>query len=439
MLIFRRIINMRKDIYKPTSRIIRIIYKILLFVSLFVYFYPEDYVFLPLSTVRFLQLAGICLVISKFNYFINNPTVRLIIKSGLLIFCVGFVATSIFNVQYDFSFATKGIYFLLYLLESFVIIIILKQLYCQWDIKILMQWIILVTAFQAVIAFVFFLSPDSFTAYQSLVIQTEHQEVFNNVLSKYRLVGPGSALKYASAAVHYGVVAWMTLTMYANRRLSGKQSLYFYILIILFTLAGVLSGRTYFILFPLSFLLLYYICNRSIKRTFKQSFKIYLPLIVAFMGIMIYFFSENEEMMRWIFELFINIRESSSFETDSTNVLKEMYFLPDNIYALTFGEGRAINQDGSQYMHTDVGYIRNVYYWGIIGTLIYYLVLIYLGRHSIRLSSDFRIRGFIKVLVIWLFIYHLKDFWPVEYILILITLCLSFQPKRLDESIKNCC
>jgi len=74
--------------------------------------------------------------------------------------------------------------------------------------------------------------------------------------------------------------------------------------------------------------------------------------------------------LAWAFELFINYKEKGSFSTSSSDQLMDTYSMP-SLKNFTCGDGR-YTENNHTYMSTDVDYMRNIYFWGLLPTLIWY-------------------------------------------------------------------
>lgn len=132
------------------------------------------------------------------------------------------------------------------------------------------------------------------------------------------------------------------------------------IIIVLVLFLGVLSGRTFMVVAFIS-VLLYYIRPKYIPLM------VMLGCAVAYLAIN---FSDNNYVAH-AFEPIINLLEGKDNVSSSTTRLEEMWFLPD-LKQIIIGDGYYHNQDGSYYGKTDVGFIRQLLYGGIL-----YLFLCY--------------------------------------------------------------
>lgn len=96
--------------------------------------------------------------------------------------------------------------------------------------------------------------------------------------------------------------------------------------------------------------------------------------------------------IQWAFELFITHQQHGKFTTSSLEEIKYFYkkFQP-TIQILLFGEGHWFDKDGGYYGGADVGFMRNIYYGGIIYTIILYgIVIIFLVLLNEKLKIEIK-------------------------------------------------
>lgn len=78
-----------------------------------------------------------------------------------------------------------------------------------------------------------------------------------------------------------------------------------------------------------------------------------------------------DRLNRYALQMVYNYQESGRFSTSSTTRLfDEMYFNIEEAKTFLIGDAIYTNEDGSYYMHTDAGYMRNILYFGLIGIII---------------------------------------------------------------------
>ena len=94
-----------------------------------------------------------------------------------------------------------------------------------------------------------------------------------------------------------------------------------------------------------------------------------------------------KDNFRFGFEGFFSLAETGRWETNSNNILKNMIVFPDNLHTWIIGDGyfdNPFNRDmnyigpnfGGYYMATDIGYLRFLFYFGLIGLLLFCVYMV---------------------------------------------------------------
>ncbi|PMO63058.1 hypothetical protein BCT04_16140 [Vibrio breoganii] len=174
-----------------------------------------------------------------------------------------------------------------------------------------------------------------------------------------------------------------------------KISVSFLLQILILMIAGIIAARTTFIGILVAWsIFTYYNTKQSIIIT--SSVAVFI-LIVVFSGI----FEGIEAYTNWAFEMFINLFNSGSLSTSSTDHLGRMYFLPSSEWSFIVGDGLYTTNDGKYYMNTDAGYMRHLYFGGTP-----FLVLLFSFVFSFLLKS--RNRNIVFLLLVVSLIFHIK-------------------------------
>ncbi|MGY0159565.1 hypothetical protein ACVQK0_08595 [Edwardsiella tarda] len=109
---------------------------------------------------------------------------------------------------------------------------------------------------------------------------------------------------------------------------------------------------------------------------------------------------QKNHALAWIFEPLLNFINSGGFSSHSTDELSKMYIMPSD-KTILIGDGFYSNRDGSYYMHTDVGFLRPIFFGGIFLLISYYSILI-IPLFFIVLKSNLRNSGLLVFLVLLL-------------------------------------
>ncbi len=98
-----------------------------------------------------------------------------------------------------------------------------------------------------------------------------------------------------------------------------------------------------------------------------------LLIVIVLTVIMSIFVPSNlflrfENYFQYAFEFFYNYTNYGIFETKSTNILNNMYWSLDT-HTFIFGYGRYTESNGSTFMDTDAGFMRNMLLFGVVGSI----------------------------------------------------------------------
>jgi hypothetical protein len=120
-------------------------------------------------------------------------------------------------------------------------------------------------------------------------------------------------------------------------------------------------------------------------------------------------------LFRFAFEAFFNYIERGEFETSSTDRLQTMYVFPESLKTWLIGDGYFSNPYGDPnfigkyiggyYMGTDVGYLRFIFYFGLMGLLAFSVFMIYSAQTCMRNLPHYKAMFALLLLsnfVIWL-------------------------------------
>lgn len=152
--------------------------------------------------------------------------------------------------------------------------------------------------------------------------------------------------------------------------LTNKKSLYYFGGLINF-IGCCLFGRIGILSCFMSFFI-YFLYITIFKKNVKMLFILSI-IFVSVVSIFLLFFEQikSNPTTNWMFEPFINLIETGKMSSASSNGLKTMYFKP-SIDTLFHGDG-FYEPNGHYYKGTDVGILRPLLFWGIFGSVIYYL------------------------------------------------------------------
>jgi len=222
------------------------------------------------------------------------------------------------------------------------------------------------------------------------------------------LAGDGLSLVQA-----FGAILSYQIFMFSD---SVKRKWRFVILFILQTISIVFVARTGFVLVT------FFICTSLIfnRCRFANAFRLFkLITISLIVSVLLYLLLVppdikvlmEEKFFPWAFEFVFSFIEKGTFETASTTEIRQnMLFLPDNMKSILIGDGYFQDPGNPliNYMGTDSGYVRLIFFAGFIGSLLFYAYFILMTYLMCRISFDRKRVSFILSVMSMLFIAQIK-------------------------------
>ena len=221
-----------------------------------------------------------------------------------------------------------------------------------------------------------------------------------------RLYGIGAALdvagfRFASVLIIISVLCTRTKEMW----LQFLYVLAFFVILII----GSMIGRSTAIGAGVAFVFLvgYSLLNKDQdgRASIGQFWKLFIIAFVVGLPFIIYEYNSNpsiRENIRFAFEGFFSMYEKGYWSTNSTDILvNHMIVFPETMKTWIIGDGYCANPYADPYytgrifhgfyMGTDIGFIRFLFYFGIIGTLAMVLYMCNVSLACARRFPNYRI------------------------------------------------
>ena len=238
---------------------------------------------------------------------------------------------------------------------------------------------------------------------------TEGRRVFDRS-SGFRGLGLSGELVYG---LSIGVAFGMMFAMYLYY--SGRVKLIYIIGLFLLFFTVTLLARTGFLVMPfLLFFIVYSMFKTSRTLSLSSIQKTVVLFVFSIMALVLFVAWLNYSdgplssfVKGWSFELINNFMEAGEIRTDSTDVMLGMYFVP-SLQSLLYGDGLMANPDGSYYMHTDIGYLRHVLFFGVVPALFLYGFFYSIAHVTIAKMDDNLLKASFLSFVIISFVAHAK-------------------------------
>lgn len=328
---------------------------------------------------------------------------------------IGYLALFSFNLLFCIAHGTFDTSYFLSFAMQFIKIICVCMTVAVLDIKgkdtvYYEKLFVAVTVVQALIQIAAFINKP----FANIILYFNHSEELYAEYGGRRGLALSGGTGWPLAIV-YGI----SFLFYTKNYISEKKKITtFDVGIGVILLLGVLfSGRTAYLGIIIS--ILFFLRTRcSITSKVFVIFRFAILLFfssIVILGIL-YFCAKNvmdtfiNYVLPWAFEFFYKKAESGSLSTGSTDVLMEMWKKVSLITERTLlvGDGWYTDPiDGKYFHHVDVGYLRNIFYWGLFGSVFLYVFYIALFV-PLYFHSNKNKRLFIRVLVLMMFIMELK-------------------------------
>ena len=342
------------------------------------YFFPFEFTFLPGVNTK-MAMAGLGLVI--FGIQLGKSRNQLIGKDvfvlsilALLISLAAFVAVSL-NETPDYTYVSYVISMWVWLGGAYVVVSLIRKVHNFASVEIVCHYLIAVCVAQCVIAMLMDSFPPIKAFVDSFLGGTEGYMGKN----ESRLYGIGAALDVAGTRFSAALVMIACLMVKNNGDRYKLNRLLYIISFLVIAIVGNMMARTTTLGVVLSLLYwMYMSVNTSSKYTYIWRWLI--GAIAAMLPALVYLYIYNENFyhnIRFGFEGFFSLAETGSWDIGSNDILKSMYVFPENLKTWIIGDGYIVNPKddpyytgpitGGYYMGTDVGYIRFIFYFGLIG------------------------------------------------------------------------
>ena len=366
------------------------------------YFFPFSFKILPiLNTKNAMAVVGVFLLglqLSKFRENFLNKEWLQVVGIALLVSLVGFVSIT-FNNTPDYTYTTYIVSMFVWLSAAFCVLMFMQWVHKEVLIPTIINYLIAVSVFQCVMA----LWIDNSIAVKAFVdAHIEQGQDFLNMNNVKRLYGIGANLDVAGSRFSTVLVMLAFLLMRNNhtKRLLGICHMIAFIFI---CIVGNMIARTTTVgmVLAIMYIVLMSCKQNGNKKTLKWLFGficLIIPILVALYNNNI----ETRRLMRFAFEGFFSLAEKGEWEVSSNDrLMNVMVVFPDNLKTWLIGDGYFINPretdpyftgkiTGGYYMGTDIGYLRFLFYFGVIG-LLTFMAFFYKVTHTcIRFFGEYK-------------------------------------------------
>lgn len=426
--------------------IFRIVGMVLLTILTSFYFFPFEFIFLSGINTK-MAMAGIGLVILIIQLargrksIIDRDFFQLSLIAGL-VSLIGFFAVT-WNDTYDYTYATYIVSMWVWLSGAYVVTQAISKLHGHISVELVCNYLIVVCVAQCLIAFAMTQYPplkdfvDSFLGGTGFMGKMED-----------RMYGIGASLDVAGS--RFSVVLVMIISLLLKIVATDKKKYVGLYLVAFFVIAiiGNMMSRTTTVGLIVAVAYLFYASRIYIFRIdsgMRQVLAWFVGILCVVIVLVIYGYYTNPDFqakLRFGFEGFFSLVEQGKWKVHSNEILNNMYIFPDNLKTWVIGDGYFDDPSftgepyytgpkwGGYYQGTDVGYLRFIFYFGLLGLITFSIFMFKVGGTCMARFSSYR--KMFAIILLLNFAVWFKVSSDI-FLVFALFLCISEEDNQIEE------
>lgn len=381
----------------------KLIYTLFTAVLTSFFFFPFEFKALPgVNTKLALSVMGLAVLVinmSRRRNSLFDKDVFILSIIAALVSIIGWASITI-NSTPDTAYATYLISMWVWIAAAYFVCFVMKQVHGRLSFQIIINYLAAVCVAQCFFAVLFDMNPSA-----KLFIDTyiEQGQVF--LTDVKRMYGVGAALDVAG--IRFSAILVLITYIACAYKCSNMQNIVYVLSYIIIAVVGNMIARTTIVGVGLSVALLLVLSfkHQECRIGLSSFLKVFSGVLLIAVPVIVVLYNTNPQIhsnLRFAFEGFFNLFETGEFTTSSTEKLQTMYVFPDNLKTWMIGDGyfsspRDVDPFfigkivGGYYMGTDVGYLRFIFYFGVIGLIAFSSVIIKAGTMIIKIYPDNKI------------------------------------------------
>lgn len=308
------------------------------------------------------------------------------ISKDFLILCIicslisvwAFLTTTI-NRTSDYTFAKYIISVWVWLGGAYTVIWLIRAVHGELSVKLIGNYLVAVCAAQCLLAYGMTLMPGLKAFIDSLMGGSENYMG----VAEGRIYGLGAALDPAGLRFAGALVILAHLIYHTDFSEKGWLGAFYLVSFAVITVFGNMIARTTTLGVVIAFVYILLLPLLGEKMPRPGAFwAVFAPLLLLFIVVSIELYNANyqfREDIRFGFEGFFSLVEKGRWEVHSNRLLRDMVVWPESLKTWMIGDGffdtpeDVTNRFGQAmsgfYKQTDIGYLRYIFYFGIIGLI----------------------------------------------------------------------
>ena len=345
--------------------------KIVLLGYFYLMIYKPEFIFIPHSVNFFFGLLGMVCYFANKPLRINivsktrcypKPILRLYVP--VIVVCI---ITVIVNQTTDFYYLSYFLSLFLYFFMAYLGAVGFNKVYGELTPKILIKYFAAIAVIHVIVSLAMFANSSINDLILSLLKKSEIEENALIRTSGFRLQGFGATF-FTSGLIN-GFILIILIAGMLVEKYSLLSRIGLYLSFIMILIIGTMIARTIMVGAAIGLLILIIGLFQQKDQLFKNIAAISISLSIAVI-LGIYFVTKSnvdfEAISEFGFEFFLKLSEGDT-SSHSTDSMVDMYnTMPDNLKTWLLGDA-LWQEDGHYYKSVDIGYLRNIFYFGIIG------------------------------------------------------------------------
>lgn len=347
------------------------------------FLFPIGFRFLPsgLNTKVLMAVLGLLFVYRDINSSSKIPNYYLgVFVFGTIFSCVGLFSV-FFNETTDYAYAGYLISMSVWLSSAYILALSVHRAHGYISFRLIVNYLLAVCLIQCLLALLIDNNLSFKLLVDTYILHVAGNTEFLNEVD--RLYGIGAALD--PAGVRFAAVLVLVAGVIVSYTRISRQALMLYAVafLSLFALGNLISRTTTVGAFIGILLVLghFIYTNLSKKQSSIRILGTFVAsaILVFVLGFIVYInFEDMQGLIRYGFEAFFNYVEKGKFSTGSTDQLNTMWVFPDNLKTWIIGDGWFNDPYSNDwYMFTDIGYLRFIFYCGLVGLSFFTIFFIY--------------------------------------------------------------
>ena len=409
------------------------------------YFFPFEFAILPGANTK-MVMAGVSLIVlglqlaKKRSASIGRDFLILTILAGLVSLS-GLVAVS-YNETNDYTYATYIVSMWVWLGGAYLIVCCMRWLHNDVSVKLIAHYLIGVCVAQCVLALLIDAIP-AFKLFVNTYVAGFDWVQFEQLEKGNRLYGIGASLDVAGLRFSAVLVMIAYICMQKEIRTDNRQIVGYLIAFCIIAIVGNMIARTTTMGVGLSLLYWMYAWYKDKESKRVWIWVVSIVCIAVFISGYLYQVNNNfREDIRFAFEGFFSLWEKGEWSVSSNDRLMNMFVFPDNTKTWLIGDGYIENPHhrdpyyigpitGGYYMGTDVGYLRFIFYFGLIGLTFF---LVFFGKVTQVCMRRFKRYGLLFLLILSVNLIGWVKVSTDVFLVFALFLCLSEEENQNSEN-----